>query len=42
MIFLEQYTSDTIIHFNRNMELDEISKEKSCFSYSLRKEFVVE
>lgn len=28
--------------FNRNTGLDEISKEKSCFPYSLRKEFVIE
>lgn len=44
--FLGWHANDTIIHPpplpNRNTGLDEISKEKPFFLYSLRKEFVTE
>lgn len=35
-------TNDTIVPRNRNVGLDEMSEEKPCFLYSLRKEFVIE
>lgn len=40
--FFRIIINDIIIFFNRNMELDEILKEKFCFFDLFRKEFVIE